>query len=233
MTSAIHDYTPILGNACLPRRSLALERHVFEGPAQDSLPFDTIVSSSSKPPYWSPAALNLGAPAADAALLRFVRRHNVLHAACESAWKGWWCDSRHSLVFKVLPSALEPTGWMIALGHYDGGSRLCWPASVGSHPLAPGLKWVRPLPISEPCFVNIMAFEQVEAFSIRWRPHSWQRKHLLAEVMRGSRPSIRCFQATEPAPLLTVMAKAAFWKATKSTLTDMAKHLCSDCVARS
>lgn len=216
--SNIHKYTEVEVDrrpACV---GAPLTADIFRARrSASSLPFQSIVSTSSTTPWPSPGAQNYCCAHADLALLSAAMERDEW-AYLDSAWLGTLVRPKHQLLIR---DARLGGPWLFAIRSWPDSAVLCFPAKTMKVPGTDDLYWEPDLSFDAPTLMPFWRLDGLEAVAYVWRPPSWQvATH---PAMRELSPALRAFSSAgvAPMPLLTVAAECAFWDIERSTLVRL------------
>lgn len=213
-----HKFTPVGLGAASCHRSRTLPADVFgASQKQESLSFSEIVTTSSKPDFFSPSAVNHCLPVSDLFMLRRAKDLSAYNL-CRNAWMGELFDISHH----ILLTQKRTDGSLMHLvgGYYFPNSCVvCWPIQIRSTSSPGAMSYFEPdLQVVEPVLLPIFSLhpDDLTATTYTWRSWLWQQQNLPSTS--GLRPAVRPFLDAPFGPALEIAAKHAFWHLPKSSL---------------
>lgn len=214
-----HRFAAIEPDTPVGPKPARLPIQAFQGKiAERSLPWQTVVSTSSATTWYSPNAENYSANAADMVLLQEARRAGDLDAVSE-AWLGCVAQVSHKLLLGI-PQGNGQFRYYHLLHHFDKSGVLGWPDDVVSVPGTGQQVFVHSLSEKSPTVLALLSFEGVRAMTFKWwswlhQVHAWGRKvsdlpvRIAAVIDNG------------PAGGLEVAAKHAFWAMSRTSIVRL------------
>lgn len=203
-----------------------IPKAAFQTTAPQAQPmFDSMVSTTAAPPWFSPSAANLCTPVADLALVRQAFEENAW-GVFDDAWAGEICDLKNMLIIR-LPA--EPSSvtcrWFLALHWYPKSAALLWPCEVVEVPDCSQKVVSLKTDLHRPILRPITNFaEGSRAASVQWRSWLWQVRNLPNRA-NSFKPGIRMFLSGSEDTIARVACRAAWWNLPRSSLVLFARAL--------
>lgn len=121
-----HRYEAI--EACAPtsRHNVSLANSVWSG-RDGSLPFEEIVTTAQKAPYWSPTPFRTCIPCLDLYLLDYVVKTHAM-MQLDQTWQNFFVDYKCTMVFRKL-CGLDK-GWYWGWWCHEETACFAWPVDV-------------------------------------------------------------------------------------------------------
>lgn len=225
--SKSHRFAP-LEHKVAEHPAAPLPQDAFYSSGTPSIPTGKIATTSQVAPYFSPAAESTGIAWGDAAVLHECVAHGGKFDILASCWQGFFADSDHSLVFKVVTDDQDIHGWHLALHHYQDSAVVAIPVDLLKPPgyEADPTECIYIRPVSNHMVVPIVikSLSHVMAFSLQWRSWTWQVQRFPRALGLWS-PAVRAFKSGPEAPVLQVAARAGWWNLNRTILDKVCSHV--------
>jgi hypothetical protein len=187
-----HRYGELEVDSGISSRAIRLPAAAFQQPVNaGSMSMGQVVSTASKPSWYSPSAANYNQQQADLEVLRVAASTNSWDKL-STCWLGCFCQRKHKVLIKLHGTSL----WFFAAHHWPDSSVLAWPAVSGLMP-GPGAagsdQYFQPdLSVKKPVLLTMDSLEEWDAISYQWKSPAWQCARY-PDAMDSMEPAVRAF----------------------------------------
>lgn len=210
-----------------PSKRVRLPPEAFgRGAKQSTVVYKGLVSSSAKPPWFSPGAPQIGINTADLSLLRYAQateQYDQLGQAFLSS-----CASGQSFIFKrVLGSPEEndiATGWVVGLANFGDSSAIVWPVDLQYMSTSKRVVQFR-AKLRAPEMMPILSWHNLVAIPFTWRSPLWFNANFPLASRTWHMQVRPVVDLADEAPLATVAARQSWWALDVRELKKVSQHL--------
>lgn len=192
---------------------------------EPTIPSESIVSTKGAAPDWSCKDENIGIAFADAAVTRYALQRGRPQF-CSDTWQGFWADTSHGVVFRVMDGETVEVDWRFALLHYTDSAVIGAPIRLVLPPGYTSVKdeFIELLP-DMPHPIVVTDLSKVQARRVTWRSWSFQVKEYGRALESPSWVlGVRGFLRESAENILAVAAKSGWWSLQRGILDKLVSH---------
>lgn len=203
-----HKWTTVSADTLVGAKSERLQKEDFQAKVDArSLPWQSVVSTSSAAGWYSPKAENFCANVADLRMLESAMQSGNMNIVSE-AWVGDIAAAAHKLIVGVAMEGGDRR-WFHVLHHVDKSSVIAWPGRLEKLKGSSHTCFYHDESVNEFTFLPLTTFNNLMACTFVWR--SWASLVNEKPQPRTTLPRrLHLVVNLGPSPVLEVAARCAF-----------------------